>query len=229
MRVDPFVLGVGSGYSFDSCDALVGRDVTQYEHVQDVNTLFERITGQASSHLQVNAITSHSNMFYNGNVTSPTHGNAHSIVLHPTTGEHTRVCFTDIDICSVTVSNQPVSLVHDSAISFEIAHTMISTLAIVRVKDLSINVGLSEMYERMRMLKMTKKALQPYRGPLGEMFQVLVQMIDGQMAIFERQIVESDQEPYLSHYHADARESSNATARLLSSVAVRASSAPFYN
>ena len=89
-----------------------------------------------------------------------------------------------------------------------------------------------EMYERMRMLKMTKKALQPYRAPLGEMFSVLVQMIDGQMAIFEHQIVESDREPYQARYRADvvdARESSNATARMLSAVAVRASSAPSYH
>jgi len=232
MRVDPFVLGVGSGYSFDSCDALVGRDVTQYEHVTDIRTLFDRITGQASSHLQVRATTDHSHMYYNGNVRSPTNGNVHSIVLHPT-AEHVRVCFTDVDICSVTVNHQPASLVHDSAIAFDLVHTMISTLAIVRVKDLSINVGRSEMYERMRMLKMTKKALQPYRGPLGEMSQVLAQMVDSQLAIFERQLVENDQEPYQARYYhadaADARESSNATARMLSAVACRASSAPCYN
>ncbi len=236
MRVDPFVLGVGDGYSFDSCDALVGRDVTKYEHVTDVSALFDRITGQVLlSHLQVNAITDHSHMFYNGNVTSPTHGKTHSIVLRPAhdaAAENTRVCFTDVDICSVRVNNQPATLVHDGAISFDIVHTMISTLAIVRVKDLSINVGLMEMYERMRMLKMTKKALQPYRGPLGEMFNVLVQMIDGQMAIFEHQVVESDRAPYQARYRSDAmdaRESSNATARMLSAVAVRSSSAPGYH
>jgi hypothetical protein len=222
----PFLLGAGDDYSFDTCDKIVRRDTTKYMHVEDESTLVDHMVKPPNiRRFKIKSTCEDSSMYYNGNITRPVNGVHEWVVqLHGECNEHSRIVLTNVDETSLTHGPVQVGATCEPQLAFALTPIMQTTIAISHIKDLSFNVSKHDMYANIHELWHAKRVIRTYGVGMGSSYDDLNHMIDTQIKMFTELISQrngSGRDSGIGRCH-----SSNTTASLATSTALRAYSVP---